>query len=234
VCFFTALYLQVITHFSGWKIAAEFLPMSAAMVGAGWLAGRLTAARGPRPAMLAGCLCAGAGMFAVSVQLDPNAAAVPLAAALALVGFGLGLALVAVTAGVLAAVPATRSGMAASTVNTSRQVGGVFAVAILGAVVNGRLVSELTGKLISLGVPGIFRALVINAVTRGGLPANAAAAEKANPIIAAYPTLVQKVLNDAIAAFGNGVHTTLLLAGAILLAGGAISLFARAGAGQAA
>ena len=67
----------------------------------------------------------------------------PLAAALALVGFGLGLALVAVTAAVLSVVPAERSGMAASTLNTRAQLGGVLAVAILGAVVNGRLVSEL-------------------------------------------------------------------------------------------
>jgi hypothetical protein len=170
-------------------------------------------------------------MFVVSELLGPNAAIVPLGAALALVGFGLGLALVAVTAGVLSAVPAARSGMAASTLNTSRQLGGVLAVAILGAIVNGRLVSELTAKLISLGVPDIFRGLVINAVTRGGLPANVGAAERANPIIAAYPALARTVLNDAETAFGNGVHATLVLAGAILLGGGAVSLFARGAPG---
>ena len=131
------------------------------------------------------------------------------------------------TSGVLSAVPAARSGMAASTLNTSRQLGGVLAVAILGAIVNGRLVSELTAKLVALGVPNSFRGVVINAVTRGGLPANVAAAERANPIIAAFPALARSVLNDAEAAFGNGVHTTLVLAGAILLGGSAVSLFAR-------
>ena len=118
-------------------------------------------------------------------------------AALAAVGFGLGLALVAVSAAVLAIVPAERSGMAASTVNTSRMLGGVLAVAILGAIVNARLVSELTHKLAELGVPHAFRSLIINAVTHGGLPANAAAAAAANPIAAANLGLIAKVLTAA-------------------------------------
>jgi EmrB/QacA subfamily drug resistance transporter len=225
VFFFTALYLQVVAHFSGWKIALQFVPMAVAMVIAGIAAGALTAARGPRPAMLIGCLCGGGCMFAVASLLNAHAKLAPLAAALAGVGFGLGLALVAVTSGVLAAVPGERSGLAASTVNTARQLGGVLGVAVLGSIVNGRIVTDLGQKLTALGVPGPFHSLVINAVTRGGLPANASAAESANPIIAAYPSLVSRVLDAAEGAFGNGVHATLLVAGGILFAGAAVSLF---------
>jgi EmrB/QacA subfamily drug resistance transporter len=228
VFFFTALYLQIVVHFSGWKIALQFVPMALAMVLAGWVAAGLAAARGPRTPMLLGCLCSGGGMFAVASLLDPHASLAPLAAALALVGFGLGLALVAVTAGVLSAVPAQRSGMAASTLNTARELGGVLAIAVLGAVVNGRLVSELGRKLTALGVPSIFHSLVIHDVTRGGLPANAAAAEAANPIVAAYPGLVSRVLDAAVSSFGSGVHATLVVAGVILLLGAAISLGADA------
>ena len=36
--------------------------------------------------------------------------------------------------------------MAASTVNTSRELGGVFGVAVLGAVVNAQLTSGLTAE----------------------------------------------------------------------------------------
>jgi len=226
VFFFTALYLQIVAHFTGWKIALQFVPMALAMVVAGWAAGRLTAARGPRLPMLLGCLGSGAGMFAVAALLDPRARLAPLAAALALVGFGLGLALVAVSAGVLSAVPAQRSGMAASTLNTARELGGVLAVAVLGAVVDRRLVSELGHRLTALGVPSIFHSLVIHDVTRGGLPANAAAAEAANPIVAAYPGLVSRVLDAAVSSFGSGVHATLVLAGAILLLGAVVSLAA--------
>ncbi len=231
VFFFTALYLQVVAGFSGWKIALEFVPMAVAMVVAGVASGRLSSARGPRVPMLAGCLCAGGGMFAVSELLNKTPSSGELAAALALVGFGLGLALVAVTSGVLSAVPARRSGMAASTVNTARQLGGVLAVAVLGAIVNSQLVSELGHKLTALGVPAPFRALVITSVTHGGLPANALAAALANPIIATHLSLASRALDDAVSAFGDGVHATLVVAGATLLGGALVSLAATGGHG---
>ena len=147
VFFFTALYLQVVARFSGGKIALQFLAMAVAIVAAGLISGSWTARRGPRVPMVVGCLAAGGGMFVVDALLKPTVSVGPLAAALALVGFGLGLALVAVTAAVLSLVPAERSGMAASTVNTSRQLGGVLAVAILGAVINARLIDDLDSKL---------------------------------------------------------------------------------------
>ena len=219
VFFFSALYLQVVAGFSGWRIALEFLAMTVAMIGAGRVAGTWVAARGARDPMAAGALLAGAGMFGVAALLDPHPSFAALAVVLAVVGFGLGLALVAVSAAVLGVIPAERSGMAASTLNTSRELGGVLAVAILGAVVNGRLISELTRKLNELGVPAAFHSLIINAVTHGGVPANASEAAKANPLIAANLGLATKVLSAAEAAFGHGLHVALVVAGAILIAG---------------
>ena len=223
VFFFTALYLQVVANFSGWRIALEFVAMTVAMVAAGGIAGIWTGARGPRGPMAVGCLLAGGAMFGVAALLNPRPSFAGLAAVLAVVGFGLGLALVAVSEAVLAVVPAERSGMAASTLNTSRELGGVLAVAILGAVVNGRLIAELTRKLNELGVPQAFHSLVINAVTHGGVPANAAAAAATNPLFAADLPLVSKVLTAAEAAFGHGLHIALVVAAAILLAGGLIA-----------
>jgi len=229
VFFFTSLYLQIVANFSGWKIALQFVAMAVAMVIAGRVGGIWTGKRGPRLPMALGCLLAGGGMFVVNALLDPHVEVAPLAGGLAVIGFGLGLALVAVTASVLSIVPPERSGMAASTINTSRQLGGVLAVAILGAVVNNRLVGELTSKLTDLGVPSIFQSLVLNAVTHGGLPANAAAAEASNPVAAANPGLLGKVLDSAVAAFGHGLHVALILAASILLAGAAVSLVASKG-----
>jgi EmrB/QacA subfamily drug resistance transporter len=227
---FTALYLQVVASYSGWEIARQFLAMSIAMIVAGRVAGIWTASRGPRGPMTVGCLLAAGSIFAVDAVLDPDVSFWPLTVALAGVGFGLGLALVAVTAAVLAIVPAERSGMAASTVNTSREFGGVLAVAILGAIVNAQLVGELGRKLAGLGVPEAFRSLVVDAVTHGGLPANAIAAAAANPIVAGNLELVGKVLSLAIAAFGHGLHTALVVAAAIMLAAAAVSLFTGRGA----
>ena len=230
VFFFTALYLQVVAKFSGSQLALQFVPMAVAMVVAGQVAGRWTAARGPRGPMAAGCLLSAGGIFAVDAILDPSVSIGTLSPALAVVGFGLGLALVAVTSAVLSIVPQERSGMAASTVNTSRQLGGVLAVAILGAVINGRLVSELTRKLAALGAPHDLQQLVLNAVTHGGLPANKELAVLANPVVAAeallHPGILGKILDASTTAFGHALHQGLVVAAAILLAGAAVSLFA--------
>ena len=120
--------------------------------------------------------------------------------------------------------------MAASTVNTSRELGGVFAVAVLGAVINGRLVTELHAKLGGLGVSADLQQLVVHAVTHGGLPANAALAILANPVVAAeaisHPGILGKILDASTNAFGQALHVGLLVAAGILLAGAAISLVA--------
>jgi EmrB/QacA subfamily drug resistance transporter len=221
VFFFSALYLQVVANFSGWRIALEFVAMTVAMVVAGRVAAMWISARGARGPMAIGSLLAGVAMFGVARLLDPHPSFAALAAVLAVVGFGLGLALVAVSAAVLAVVPPERSGMAASTLNTSRELGGVLAVAILGAVVNGRLLAELTRRLDELHVPKAFHSLIINAVTHGGVPANATEAAQSNPLVAANLGLVARVLSAAEAAFGQGLHVALVVAASILLAGAA-------------
>ena len=223
VFFFSALYLQVVANFSGWRIALEFVAMTVAMVVAGRVAGRWVAARGPRGPMTWGCVLAGGAIFGVAGLLEPHPSFAALAAVLAVVGFGLGLALVAVSAAVLSVVPPERSGMAASTLNTSRELGGVLAVAILGAVVNGRLIAELEHKLDVLGVPKAFHSLVINAVTHGGVPANATQAAQSNPLVAANLGLVARVLSAAESAFGHGLHVALVIAASILLAGAVVA-----------
>src|SRR5437660_1489804 len=54
VFFFTALYLQLVGGFSGWKVALQFVSMAAAIVIAAPLAGAWTARRGPREPLPAG------------------------------------------------------------------------------------------------------------------------------------------------------------------------------------
>jgi EmrB/QacA subfamily drug resistance transporter len=224
VFFFTALYLQLISSFSGWQIALTFVSLAVAMVVAGPLAGRWTARRGPRGPMTVGCLLAGAGLDLLDHVLAPGVSIGTLAWVLAIAGLGFGAAVVASNAAVLTVVPGRRSGMAASTVNTARELGGVFGVAVLGAIVDAQLTTGLSDKLRALGIPPNFRSIVIDAVTHGGGISASQAAQ--NPAAQGHLTLVLKVLGAAEDAAGRGVHNALLVAAAIVFASAAVALVA--------
>src|SRR5260370_24119349 len=136
IFFFTALYLSVIAGYSAYRIAGLFLPMTVMMILAALLTGRLATVVGARWLLVAGCLLFAAGLLLTNVVINPNPAYPPLAAALGLAGVGIGTCVVPVTSSVLGAVPAGRSGMAASASSTSRAFGAVPAIAPLGAVVH--------------------------------------------------------------------------------------------------
>ena len=222
VFFFTALYLQLITDFSGYQIALVFTSLAVAMIVAGPIAGRWTARVGPRVPMVLGCLLAGLGLLLVDQQLTATTSVAALAWPLAIAGLGFGIALVTMTAAVLTLVPPEQSGMAASTVNTSRELGGVFGVAVLGAVVNAQLTSGLTEKLVRLGIPPVFRQIVIQFVTTGG---NLTSVEN-SPGVKGHEKIVAKVLLAAEDSAGHGIHLTLEIAGGIVLAAAVVAAFA--------
>jgi len=221
VFFFTALYLQLVAGFSGWQIALQFVSLAAAMAAAGIYAGRWTARVGPRVPMMAGCFVAGGGMFMVDALLTPHASIAALAGALAIVGVGFGAALVTVTATVLGLVPPERSGTAASTVNTSRELGGVLGVAVLGAIVDAHLTSSLEHRLAEIGIPAGFRGFIVSAVERGQAPNSPS--KVTNPAARGHEALVAKVIDAAESAFGSGLHASMLIAAVMLLAAGVVS-----------
>jgi EmrB/QacA subfamily drug resistance transporter len=222
VFFFTALYLQLISSFSGYQIALVFTSLAVTMIVAGLLAGRWTARIGPRVPMVIGCLLAGLGLLLVDHQLTATTTVWELAWPLAIAGVGFGIALVTMTAAVLGLVPPEQSGMAASTVNTSRELGGVFGVAVLGAVVNAQLTTGLNEKLVRLGIPLVYRNPVIHFVTTGG---NLDQVEN-SPLAKGHERILLRVLAAAEDSAGHGVHLALQIAGGIVLAAAVVAVFA--------
>ncbi len=225
VFFFTALYLEEVVSDSGYQIALIFLPMTVFMTLACVLAGRWTTVVGTQWSILAGCLLFGCGLLLTSLTLSSHPAYLPLAASLALAGIGIGSTVVPATAAGLSAVPAERSGMAASAVNTSREIGAVTGVAVLGALVSSQLASDLTAKLIRLGVPPVDRALVIKLLETGvyGSLANSTTGS------AAYRHEVAEVTSAAYSAFYNGLHDALFLSAIVVFGAGVVSFMALGG-----
>jgi EmrB/QacA subfamily drug resistance transporter len=218
IFFFTALFLVEVAGFNGYKIAEVFLPMMVLMITGSLLAGRWASTIGVRWLLVGGCVVFAVGLVLTNAVISPTPAFLPLTASLALTGVGIGTCVVPITSSVLAAVPAERSGMAASATNTSREVGAVIGVAVLGSIVNGQLHTDLIARLNQLKIPHEFYNLIIQGVETGTVPSNGGTSALAP---AGQAALVQKVYQAAYSAFQSGLHVALYLSAA-LMAGVAI------------
>jgi MFS family permease len=194
--------------------------MAAGLIIASLLTGPWVARQGPRVPMTIGCVLAAAGILITSNILGPHVSLTTLGWILSLAGIGFGIMLVPVTSTPLTVVQPEHSGMAASATNTSREMGAVFGVAVLGSIVNSKLTGQLAARLKELKIPPNFQSLVIHAVTGGGL--GGGAAKKAE---SSKSGLVQDVINAAYQAFGDGLHVALDISGALLLVGAIVSAF---------
>ena len=104
-----------------------------------------------------------------------------------------------ITSSVLGAVPPERSGMAASAANTSREIGAVTGVAVLGALVNAQLHADLVSRLTRLGIPAHFQSIVVTRSRPAGSRPAAPPRRRGGPGNAA---VVQQVINAAYHALG--------------------------------
>jgi EmrB/QacA subfamily drug resistance transporter len=219
IFFFVALYLQDVGTSSGYRTALDFVPMAAAMIIASLFAGRWVARSGPRLPMTVGCVLAGIGIILTEIVLTPSSGLSTLGWTLPIAGAGFGIAIVPVTSTALSSLPAQHSGMAASATNTSRELGAVAGVAVLGSMVNGQLISSLVRQLNLIGIPKSFQDTVITAVTTGTFSSQAKQF-KGTPAIT---KIVNEVTQAAYVAFGHGLDAALSAAGAMMLACGIVA-----------
>jgi DHA2 family methylenomycin A resistance protein-like MFS transporter len=127
------LYLQDVRGYSPVRAGVAVLPLALPLVLLAPVSGRLTARRGPRPAVTLGCLVAAAGMLAL-LGVGVHGGVLGLLAAFGVLGCGAGLVTASVVAAVVRATPADRPGLATGMSNTARQAGTAAGVAVFGAV----------------------------------------------------------------------------------------------------
>jgi len=164
--------------------------------------------------MTFGCALAGVGVFLTDLRLMPSSGLSSIGWTLALAGVGFGMAIVPVTSSALSVIPAERSGMAASMTSTSREIGAVAGVAVLGSIVNGQLTVNLVHRLTAIGVPRQFQAQIITAVTTGTFNEQASNAVGGNK---ALQQIVNRIVNAAYGAFSHSLDIALMMAAALML-----------------
>lgn len=215
---FFSLYFQRVQSHTALQSGLRMLPITASMMIGMPIAGRLTSKIGSKPVMMTGMATAGIGMVSL-VTIAPATSYLLVGPRMLLVGIGMALTMPSTTATVMGAVPAQRAGMGSATLNTSRQVGSVLGIAILGALISSHVATALPTRLGQLGIGPGQRDEVVDAVTRGSAD-----------LAALLPGGVTS--DDVHRAFGlsyvGGMHHAGVAAGLSLLAAcGLIALLVR-------
>jgi hypothetical protein len=135
---------------------------------------------------------------------------------LTMAGIGMAMVMPTMTAAVMGSVPPARAGMASATSNASREIGGVFGIALLGAIVTHVFSQDLSKAVAGLGLPQSLRDLIVKQAGQG---AEQAAAGKLPPGVNVA------ALHSAVAnSFVSGMHVAMLVAACLLLFGSATAL----------
>jgi hypothetical protein len=162
--------------------------------------------------MTAGPLIAAFGMLLLTrTQVDSSYWTVLLPAFLVL-ATGMSMTMTPMTAAVMASVPPQHAGVASAATNTSRELGGVFGIALLGAIVTGAFKRAFQSNLLAHGFPAAAASKI---VTEGGNGA-AAGAGTVTQIMHFVPGIssqqAQAIYASIHQAFVHSMHIGMLVA----------------------
>ncbi|HEY7283248.1 MAG TPA: MFS transporter [Actinomycetota bacterium] len=151
--FFLSLYLQNVQGYTPVGAGIRLFPFTVMILIIAPLAGRLSDRYGSRWFMTFGTLTLAVGL-ALMTRTEPDSAYLTvLLPAMIVMGAGMAMTMSPMTAAVMASVPVQRAGVASAATNTSRELGGVFGIALLGAVVTSAFKRDFLAKLLGFGVP---------------------------------------------------------------------------------
>jgi EmrB/QacA subfamily drug resistance transporter len=208
---FFSLYMQLVRGYTPFEAGLRFLPMTLMIIVTAPNAGRVASKIGSRAPMTYGLLLVGTGLLAMTlVQADTPYWI--LAILFTIMGLGLGSTMAPMTAAVMNAVGRERAGLGSATTNTSREVGGVLGIALLGTILFSRLSSAIEPLLAQTSLTGEQQHAVVE-IASHGVPG----AEQLAPL---GLSLLQgrEVIEAFRDAYMSGFHVAVAVAASILLA----------------
>lgn len=212
--FFMSLYMQLIREYTAFEAGLRFLPMTGVVILTAPYAGRYASRHGSRIPMTYGLILGGGGLVALS-RLSVDTPYLVMLPVFMIMGHGLGSTMAPMTAAVMNAVGPERAGLGSATTNTSREVGGLFGIALLGTVLTARLTDVLEPALAAIGLAPAQQATIEAAAGQGRLdPAALAglAPEQQAAVAQAFRT-----------SFMSGFRLSLMLGGIVLLVAAVIA-----------
>jgi EmrB/QacA subfamily drug resistance transporter len=213
--FFLSLFMQnpFLRGYTAFETGLRFLPMTLMIVVTAPNSGRYASKHGSRAPMTYGLILAGGGLLALS-RLTPDTPYWVMGVLFAIMGHGMGATMAPMTAAVMNSVGPQRAGLGSAMTNTSREVGGVFGIALLGTILFTRLEAVLVPSLSVLGLSPEQQTAIASAAGHGQFDVDALGL---SPDQAAA---VGKAFGDA---FMSGFRLALVVAGLALLAAAVVA-----------
>ena len=210
--FFLPLYFQEILGYSATETGLLLLPLTALMVIASPLGGRIASRTGPRPPIVVGlAMMATAVLWISTLNVDTTYS--DIWAPTAILGFGIGLALTPMNLAAMNAVSRDHAGAAAGVLVTLSGLGSTLGVAATGAIFQ-EIQTERTVTLVGDAGVKIGRGDAEQLI--GVLGGSAGSEGTLERIAAGHVQAVEAALREA---FVSALGTSLKLSGVLILLG---------------
>jgi len=161
--------------------------------------------------MTYGLILAGTGLLFLGTRLQVDTSYWVMLPVFILMGHGMGATMAPMTAAVMNSVGPQRAGLGSAMTNTSREVGGVFGIALLGTILTTKLKSTLTPALAGLGLTSQQSAAIAAAAGHGTLDPSLLHG------LGLPPAQQAAVVGSFGNAFMDGFHVALAVGGVVLL-----------------
>jgi len=215
VLFFFSIYLQSLHGYSPFQAGVRFLPLTLGVILTAPNAGRFAQRHGSRLPMTYGLVLAGGGLLLLGLTIKIDTSYWYLLPIFAVMGHGIGATMAPMTAAVMNAVGPQRAGLGSAMTNTSREIGGVLGIALLGALLTTQLKNVFLPALAKFGLPPAQQAAIGTAAGQG---------EFGPSLLRGLPPAVQAGIGQAFGqAFMDGFRLALLVGGSVLLAGAVVA-----------
>ena len=189
------IYLQSVLGFSALKAGLAMAPASLISMFVAPVAGRLTDKIGGKYILMSGLILFGGGMGWLGADRPPELHLARFLAPLIVAGLGMGCIFAPLVTIAMRNIQPQLAGAASGVLNTVRQVGLVIGTAAVGALLQNRLVSAMTGQADarSAALPPQVRNRFVTQIhnsAKNGIqvgPARTAAARSRSPALSAEP-----------------------------------------------
>jgi EmrB/QacA subfamily drug resistance transporter len=221
VLFFITLYLENVHHYTPVQTGVRLLPLTGMFIVSPIVGSVLTDRFGPRPPAVLGMLCLAVAFIGLH-GLGVDSAYSALWPWFLLVGIGLGFIITSTTQAIVGNVSVERSGVAGGLQSTANQLGGVLGTSVLGSILVSAVASALPGKLAAAGVTGATATAVEaqKTVVGSGIA----------PVTAKMSHALQtKITGVSYSAFMHGLHTAMIVAAGLAIAGALVGLLLQRG-----